>query len=58
VNLGIITVCIMIAGLFLTVYCLVRLGVSYRVVKRDLERRITPRQCRRERQWAQAQEVD
>jgi len=38
VNLEILTVCIIIAGLLLTVYCLFRLGMSYRVVKRDLGR--------------------
>jgi hypothetical protein len=38
VNLEIITVCTIIAGLLLTVYCLVRLGMSYRVVRRDLGR--------------------
>ena len=38
VNLEILTVCIIIAGLLLTVCCLFRLAVSYRVVKKDLGR--------------------
>ena len=37
VNLSVITTCIIALGLLLTVYCIIRLGVSYRAERQRCE---------------------